>query len=81
MAQKSTKFDGEQNRINIDMNIGQISDKNVDVRWLRNRAIPVTKTRSPPILETFTQVSPYSQASAGATLHKNQIYRFRIPSQ
>ena len=28
------------------MNIGQIADKNVNVRWLRNREIPVT---APPV--------------------------------
>ena len=39
MAQRSTKPNREQNKIKIDMNIGQITDKNLNVRWLRNRVI------------------------------------------
>ena len=36
MSQKSNKPDREQNRIKIDMNIEQITDGNLNVRWLRN---------------------------------------------
>ena len=42
MAQKPNKPKREQNRIKIDMNIGQITDRNLNVRQLRNKAIPIT---------------------------------------
>ena len=42
MAQNSNKPDREQSRIKIDMNIGQITDRNLNVRGLRNKVIPVT---------------------------------------
>ena len=47
MAQKSNKPDRTKNRIKIDMNIGQITDRNLNVRQLRNRAISVTKPQVP----------------------------------
>ena len=47
MAQKSNKPDREQNRIKIGMNIGQITDRNLNVRQLRNRMIPVTAPKVP----------------------------------
>ena len=47
MAQKSNKPNREQNRIKIDMNIGQITNRNLNIRLLRNRAIPVTAPQVP----------------------------------
>ena len=49
MAQKSTKPHREQNGIKIDMNAGtgQITDQHLNVRWLRNRAIPAMTPQVP----------------------------------
>ena len=47
MAQISNKPNSEQNRINIYMTIEQITDRNLNVRWLRNRTIPVTAPQVP----------------------------------
>ena len=47
MAQKYNKSNREQNRIKIDMNIGKITDRKLNVRWLRNRLIPVTASQVP----------------------------------
>ena len=47
MAQKSTQPNREQNRIKIDMNKGEITDKNLNVGQLRNRAVPVTTPQVP----------------------------------
>ena len=60
MAQKSNKPNREQNGIKIDMDIGQITDRNLNLRWLRKRVIPVTTPRSPPMLVTLVQMFPYS---------------------
>ena len=71
MTQKSNQPNGEQNMIKIDMNIGQITDRNLNVRWLRNIMIPVTTPKSPPILDTLIQVSLDGQALTGVILHRN----------
>ena len=42
MAQKSNKLDREQNRIKIDIDIGETTDINLNVRQSRNRGIPAT---------------------------------------
>ena len=42
MTQRSNKPKREQNRIKIDMNIGQTTDRNLNVRQLRNRVTPFT---------------------------------------
>ena len=47
MAQKSNKPDREQNWIKMEMNLGQITYRNLNVRWLRNRMIPVTAPQDP----------------------------------
>ena len=47
MAQKSNKPDREQHSIKIDMNMGQITDRNLNVRQLRNRVMPVTAPQVP----------------------------------
>ena len=47
MAQKSNMPNREQNRIKIDMNIWEITDRNWNVTWLRNRVIPVTTLQVP----------------------------------
>ena len=47
MAQKSNKPDREQNRIQIDMNIGEITERNLNLRQLRKRMIPVTAPQVP----------------------------------
>ena len=47
MAQKSNKPNREQNWIKLNMNIGQITDRNLNVRWLRTRVIPVTTPQVP----------------------------------
>ena len=81
MAQKSNKPNSEQNRIKIDMNIGQITDRKLKGRQLRNRVIPVTAPQVPPRLETFIHVFLYGQALAGAIFNRYQIYGFRILAQ
>ena len=61
MARESNKLDREQNRIKIDMNIGQITDRNLNVRWLRNRAIPETAPQVPShIRDTHSSVPLHS---------------------
>ena len=64
MAQKSNKPDREQNRIKIDMNIGQIDDRNANVRWLRKRAIPVTTPQVPSHTRDLNSIFPL-QSSFG----------------
>ena len=68
MAQKSNNPNREQSRIKIDMNIGQITDRNLNVRWLRNRVIPVTAPQVPshirdlnssiPLWSSFGRINP-----------------------
>ena len=41
MAHQSTKSKREQNRIEIDMNEGQFTDRNLNVRQLRNKVMPL----------------------------------------
>ena len=58
MAQKSNKPNREQNRIKIDMNIGQITDRNLNVRWLRNRVIQVTASQVPSYIRNLKSCIP-----------------------
>ena len=57
------------------MNIGEITDRNLNVQWLRNSMILVKAPQVPPILGTLIQVFLFGQASVGAILHRNQIYK------
>ena len=63
------------------MNVGQITDRNLNVRQLRNRAIPFTPPISPPLLETLIQVSPKGHALIGIVLHRNLSYRVKTMTQ
>ena len=40
------------------MNIGQITDKNLNVRWLRNRTIPVTAPQVPSVIRDINPSVP-----------------------
>ena len=58
MAQKSNKPSREQNRIKIDMNIERITDRNLNVRWLRNRVIPATAPQVPSHIRDLSSSIP-----------------------
>ena len=58
MAQQSNKPDREHNRIKIDTYIGQITDRNLNVKWLRNRAIPVTASQVPSNIRDLNSSIP-----------------------
>ena len=64
MAQKSNKPNREQNRIKIDMSIRWITDRNLDVGWLRNRVIPVTTPQAPSHISNLSSSVPL-QSSFG----------------
>ena len=78
MTQKFNKPNREQNRIKTDMNTGQITDRNLNVRWLRNRTVLVTTPQVLPILVTLIQASLDGQSLTGVILHRNPSYRFKI---
>ena len=50
MVQKSNKPGREQNKIKIDMNIGQITERNLNVRQLRNGVIAVAAPQVPSLM-------------------------------
>ena len=58
MAQQSTKPKREQNRIKIDMYVGQLTDRNLNVRQLRNRRIPFTPPWVTSILRSLDSNIP-----------------------
>ena len=58
MAHKSNKPTRIQNRINIDMNLGQITDGILNVRWFRNRMIPVTAPQVPSLIRDLDSNIP-----------------------
>ena len=58
MAQKSNKPNREQNWIKIDMNRGQITDRHLNVRWFRNRLIPVTAPQFPSHIRDLNSSIP-----------------------
>ena len=47
MVQEPNKLIREQNRIKIYMKIGQSTKQNLNIRWFRNRSIPVTTPQVP----------------------------------
>ena len=77
MAQKSNKPNREQNRIKIDMNLGHSTDRNLNVRWLRNRTIPVAAPQIPSLIRDLnSRVSRWS----GFNL-SNPLQRPKLQSQ
>ena len=58
MAQQSTKPKREENWIKIDMNEGQLTDRNINVRQLRNRAIPLMPPQVTSLLRNLDSNIP-----------------------
>ena len=58
MAQKSNKPKREQNRIKININLEEITDRNLHVRWLRNRMILLTAPQVPSLIRDLDSSIP-----------------------
>ena len=58
MTQQSTKPKREENRIKIDMNVGQLTDKTLNVRQLRKRAIPLMPPQVTSLLRNLDSNIP-----------------------